>query len=244
MAVIFITGSSGGLGQLAAAALIAGGHRVFLHARNTESAHRAVEATPGAAGIFTADLTDPDAVKNMAMHANRVQRYDAVIHNAGVYRGSPQEIFKVNTLAPYLLTCLMERPQRLVYLSSGLHFQGTAPREGMGTGRIPVTYADSKLFIVMFCRYLARKWPAVYANAVDPGWVPTRMGGRNAPDDLRQGYETQVWLASGQQDAAGVTGQYFHHRQKRRYLPLADDNSLQDLLVGMCAKVSGVPFPS
>src|SRR3954465_14128651 len=43
---------------------------------------------------------------------------------------------------------------------------------------------------------VARLWPDVYGNAVDPGWVPTRMGGSGAPDDLRLGHLTQEWLGT------------------------------------------------
>src|SRR5581483_3108166 len=107
---------------------------------------------------------------------------DAVIHNAGVYQVPAKEIFAVNTLAPYILTCLIQKPKRLIYLSSGMHLQGHFKPDHFTTDRSRITYSDSKLHVLLLCKAVARKWPDVYANAVDPGWVPTKMGGRGAPD--------------------------------------------------------------
>jgi hypothetical protein len=96
----------------------------------------------------------------------------------------------------------------------------------------------------MLCMAVARKWPDVYANAVDPGWVPTRMGGPGAPDDLQKGYETQVWLAVSDDPAAKVSGKYFYHRQPRAYTPQAGDTSLQERFLDICATLTGVPLPA
>jgi NAD(P)-dependent dehydrogenase (short-subunit alcohol dehydrogenase family) len=127
--------------------------------------------------------------------SQRVGRFDAVIHNAGVYQASPSAVFFVNTIAPYLLTGLIHRPRRLIYLSSSMHLHGRANLESFTAAGGRISYSDSKLHVVMLCMAAARKWPDVYANAVDPGWVPTKMGGRGAPDDLDEGYATQTWLA-------------------------------------------------
>jgi Short-chain dehydrogenases of various substrate specificities len=126
MARIFITGSADGLGQLAAKALVADGHEVLLHARSEKRAQEALEKVPGVAGAVTADLNDQRRPKQLAEKVNARGRFDAVIHNAAVYRTSGQEIFGVNVLAPYILTCLIERPERLIYISSDMHEQGHA----------------------------------------------------------------------------------------------------------------------
>src|SRR6185295_18655888 len=115
-------------------------------------------------------------------------KFDAVIHNAGVYQASSKLIFTVNTLAPYILTCLIQKPKRLIYLSSGMHQRGYPKFENFKTGKI--NYSDSKLHVMLLCMAVARRWPDVYANSVNPGWVPTKMGGRGAPDDIHKGYET------------------------------------------------------
>jgi NAD(P)-dependent dehydrogenase (short-subunit alcohol dehydrogenase family) len=44
-------------------------------------------------------------------------------------------------------------------------------------------YSASKLFDATFTAAVARRWPGVLSNAVEPGWVPTKMGGPGAPDD-------------------------------------------------------------
>jgi NAD(P)-dependent dehydrogenase (short-subunit alcohol dehydrogenase family) len=243
MATIFITGSADGLGQLAAKALIAQGHKVVLHARNEKRGQEALDSVPGAESVVTADLASIEETKELASKVNALGNFDAVIHNAGVYQASAEEIFAVNTLAPYILTCLIQRPERLVYLSSGMHLQGRAKLESIKTNISRITYSDSKLHVLLFCMAVARKWPEVYANAVDPGWVPTKMGGQGAPDDLQKGYETQVWLAVSDDEKARVSARYFHHQEESRHNPEADDVQLQERFLSLCKETTGISFP-
>lgn len=198
---------------------------------------------PGAAAVLIGDLTSIEATKNLALQVNALGAFDAVIHNAGVYQASAKEVFAVNTLAPYILTCLVQRPGQLIYLSSGMHLQGRSKLDLFATDINRLTYSDSKLHVMMLCKAVARKWPDVYANAVDPGWVPTKMGGRGAPDNLQKGYETQVWLATSGDAAAQVSGRYFFHQKERPYNREADDVLLQDQLLQQCAALTGVHFP-
>ena len=243
MARIFITGSADGLGLLAAQALIARGHQVVLHARNEKRGREALDKVPGAESVVTADLGSIDETKQLASKVNASGKFDAVIHNAGVYNAAAEEIFAVNTLAPYVLTCLVRRPKRLIYLSSDMHLQGRSKLESFKTDTGRITYSDSKLHVLMLCITVARKWPGGYANAVDPGWVPTRMGGRGAPDDLQEGYETQAWLAVSDDEKAKVSGRYFHHRKESRHRPEADDVSLQERFLSLCEEITGASFP-
>ena len=234
MAKIFITGSADGLGQLAAKQLVNSGHEVVLHARNAERGEQALKSVPGASGVLVGDLADMEETKALAEKANALGTFDAVIHNAGVYQTGAQQLLHINTLAPYILTAMMNRPKRLTYLSSGMHLSGKPE----WTER--PSYSDTKLHIVMLAKALARKWPEVYANAVDPGWVPTKMGGRGAPDNLEKGYQTQVWLAVSNDAGALVSGRYFHHQKPAHYNRLADDTHLQDALLVNCARLTGV----
>jgi NAD(P)-dependent dehydrogenase (short-subunit alcohol dehydrogenase family) len=240
MAKIFITGSADGLGQLAARRLVEKGHQVVLHARNSQRVEYAMSSVPGANGALIADLSDMEATKQLANEVNALGTFDAVIHNAGVYQASSNLILKVNTLAPYLLTCLINKPKRLVYLSSGLHLSGNPDLSRMDTDR--VSYSDSKLHDVIMAKAVARKWPGVYSNAVNPGWVPTKMGGRGAPDDLQKGFETQVWLAESENVKA--SGQYFFHQKEARYSEVADNIELQDQFLERCARITGIRFPN
>lgn len=244
MASILITGSADGLGQLAAQALIEQGHHVVLHARNAERARYAAQHAQGAVHVIIGDLSDIGETKRVAEAANAWGRFDAVIHNAGVYQASAREVFTVNTLAPYILTCLIRRPGRLIYLSSGMHLHGRVNLENFTAAGSRISYSDTKLHVLMLCKAVARKWPDVYANAVDPGWVPTKMGGRGAPDDLQKGYETQMWLAVSDDPRAKVSGRYFHHRAESRYNLQADDAMLQQKFLSLCGKITGVAFPA
>lgn len=243
MARILITGSADGLGHLSAKALAAQGHQVVLHARNSERARYAKQKVPGAEHVITGDLSDIAETKNVAYQANALGQFDAVIHNAGVYQAPPQEIFMVNTIAPYLLTCLIQKPRRLIYLSSSMHLQGRANLENFKKDSRRISYSDSKLYVLMLCMAVARQWLDVYANAVDPGWVPTKMGGQGAPDDLQKGYETQTWLAVSNDSRAKVSGRYFHHLTERRYNPQASDIMLHERFLNLCRDITGIPFP-
>lgn len=243
MAKIFITGSADGLGQLAAKELIAQGHHVVLHARNEQRANEALTAVPGAEAVVTGDLLEIDQTRQLAVKVNSLGTFDAVIHNAGVYEAPANDIFLVNTIAPYLLTCLIERPSRLIYLSSGMHRQGRFHPDDFSIDTRKISYSDTKLHILLLCKAVARKWPHVYANAVDPGWVPTKMGGRGAPDDLKKGYETQVWLATSNDEQALVGGRYFHHQKESRSNPKADEIEAQEQFIKLCSELTGVKLP-
>jgi NAD(P)-dependent dehydrogenase (short-subunit alcohol dehydrogenase family) len=157
MARIFITGSADGLGQLAAKTLIGRSHEVVLHARNEKRGQEALAKAPGAENVVTGDLGDIDETKQLASKVNALGKFDAVIHNAGVYRASAEDIFNVNTLAPYILTCLIQPPKRLIYLSSGMHMQGRSKLKSFNTAISRITYSDSKLHVLMLCMGVARK---------------------------------------------------------------------------------------
>lgn len=242
MARIFITGSADGLGRMAAQLLTSEGHQVVLHARNEGRAQEALKYVPDAEEVLTADLSDIGETKKLAEKVNALGRFDAIIHNAGVYQVSNELIFAVNTLAPYVLTCQIQKPGRLVYLSSGMHLHGNPGLENMETGR--VSYSDSKLHDVILCMAVARKWPEVYANAVDPGWVPTKMGGPGAPDDLQKGFETQAWLAVSNDDEARVSGKYFYHKKQKRSMTEAAAIDVQEKFLALCDKITGIGFPA
>lgn len=242
MARIFITGSADGLGHLAAQHLVHQGHRVVLHARNTRRGQDALHKVPDAETVLTADLSNLEEIRRLAGEVNDLGQFDAVIHNAGIYQASSHQLFTVNTLAPYVLTCLINQPGRLIYLSSGMHLHGDPSLTKIQAQR--TSYSDTKLHLVILAKAVARQWTGTYSNAVDPGWVPTKMGGRGAPDSLEQGYLTQAWLAVSDENQAHVSGCYFYHQKQERYARVADDIPVQDGLVNFCAQVTGVSFPS
>ena len=240
MSKIFITGSTDGLGQMAARELIDRGHEVYLHARNDDRAADARKALPGAAGVLVADLDDLDAVRDLAAAANEAGPFATVIHNAAVYRSDGPTIARVNVLAPYLLTCLMDRPEQLIYLSSNDHSWGNFREDQLDKDDPQITYADSKVMIAALALIVAREWPEVRSNAIDPGWVPTKMGGKGAPDDLDEGYATQVWLADKTPD---VSGKYLYHKREGDLKSIVRDEQKQAALLEACERATGVAFP-
>lgn len=217
---IFITGSTTGLGLLAGQKLLERGHDVLFHARSKSSALK-----KNTQYVF-GDLSSLEEVRGVADQVKSQGAMDVIIHNAGVYTASSKDLLAVNVLAPYLLNTLVDRPKRMIFMSSGLHLGGE-----MNLDSQTCTYSDTKLFDLMLAKWFARHWPETLSNAVDPGWVPTRMGGTNAPDDLDEGASTQVWLADSSEEGARVTGKYFHHRKPRASNPIADSIVEQDRLV-------------
>ena len=256
MSRIFISGSSTGLGLMAAELLVQQGHQVVLHARNAARSKDACHALPLAEAVVKGDLDTIAGAKALAKHLNELGRFDAVIHNAAVgYRESHHltedglpHVFAINTLSAYILTALIERPKRLIYLSSGMHHHADAnlddilwkKRRWNGSA----AYAESKLHDAMLAFAVARRWPDVSSNSLEPGWVPTQMGGPGAPDDMRQAHLTQSWLASGDDPESRVTGEYFYHLRHMEPNPQSHDPALQDRLIAICAEISGVTLPA
>jgi NAD(P)-dependent dehydrogenase (short-subunit alcohol dehydrogenase family) len=257
MARIFITGSSDGLGLAAAQLLLQQGHSAVLHARSQQRADETQNKLPAAESVVVGDLTSITQTRRVADQVNKLGTFDAVIHNAGIGDREPKRIvtedglshlLAVNTIAPYILTALITRPKRLVYLSSMLHRDGDPSLKDLTWADRPwlgqQAYSDTKFHDVLLAFAIARRWPSVLSNALEPGWVATKMGGSSATDDLDQAHRTQVWLAVSDDPAALVSGEYFYHMQKRQPLPAACDASIQDRLLDFCSRVTGVELPS
>lgn len=256
MSTILITGSTDGLGLAAGRLLTQQGHQVVLHARNPGRADDARAALPGAQDVLVGDLSTLAGMHTVSEQADTHGRFDAVIHNVGLGYREPRRtetadglsrLWAVNVLAPYVLTALMTRPDRLVYLSSGMHLMGEAslddPQWTTRRWNGSQAYSDTKLHDVLIGFGVARRWPDVSSNVVNPGWVPTAMGGPGAPDDLDQAHRTQAMLAAGEDDSALRTGRYLYHRRPADLHPAANDTRLQDRLLDYCRDVSGVTLP-
>jgi NAD(P)-dependent dehydrogenase (short-subunit alcohol dehydrogenase family) len=252
MARVFITGSSDGLGRAAAQSLMNDGHEVVLHARSLERAAALSDLAPRAAGVVIGDLRSAAETRSIAEQVNAIGRMDAVIHNAGIYHTSGRDatpdghasILAVNTLAPYTLTALIERPGRLVYLSSSEHHAGAGPLRDLDfvTRRWDAerAYGESKLHVVALAFALARRWPDVLSNAVDPGWARSRMGGPSAPVSIEQGQRTQSWLAVSNDPAAKVSGRYWYNLRQQQPAAEAMEVAYQDRLLAELAALTNV----
>jgi NAD(P)-dependent dehydrogenase (short-subunit alcohol dehydrogenase family) len=255
MARILITGSTDGLGLAAARTLLGEGHQVVLHARTRGRAAAVSHLVPDPAGVVVGDLASAADTRTLAERVNAIGRMDAVIHNAGIYLLSTRSptpegharTEAVNTFAPYMLTALIDRPDRLIYISSSMHHDGTPFLDDIDwTQRrwdATQAYCDSKLHVTALTLAIARRWPEVVSNVVDPGWVPTKMGGAGAPDDLEMGHLTQTWLAVSNEPAAVVSGKYWHHRQPQTPSAVAVDTNFQDRLIDRLVEITGIRLP-
>ena len=242
MARVFITGSADGLGRAAAETLLRDGHEVIVHGRSPERLTALEPLINRGGSAVVGDLSDLEQTRAVADQVNRLARVDAVIHNAGVSRGP--HVPPVNVVAPYLLTALIDRPRRLVYLSSDMHYGGRADLADLDWSgqRATASYSDSKLLVTTLAVAVARVWPDVYSNAVDPGWVPTKMGGPGAPDDLRLGHLTQEWLATSNEPEARTSGGYWYHQRRRNPHPAVLARHVQDDLLAALATFTGAPL--
>src|SRR6516162_2973524 len=112
---------------MAARLLIEQGHEVVLHGRNEDRSRDALAAAAGARGVVSGDLSTISGARTVADEVNKLGRFDAVIHNAGIgYREARVEtepgvpsVFALNVRAPYFLTALSKGQKRLVYEGSG-----------------------------------------------------------------------------------------------------------------------------
>ncbi len=253
MARILITGSSDGLGRMAARLLVEEGHEVVLHARDAARGRTALDAVPGAATVLTGDLASISQTRRLAEAANALGTFDAVIHNAAIgfrerrrvlTEDGLSHVFAVNTLAPYLLTALVRRPGRLVYVSSELHRRGDVRLDDLTWERRPwrgnQAYSDTKLHDVLLAFAVARRWPGTLSSALEPGWVATKLGGPRATGYLDAAHRTLAWLAAGDDPAAKATGEYFYHKQLRKPHGATRTLELQDRLLAECERLSGV----
>jgi NAD(P)-dependent dehydrogenase (short-subunit alcohol dehydrogenase family) len=251
MARVLITGSTAGLGLGAARHLLAEGHDVVVHARRRDRLAGIEELASRATGRGIGDLARRDETVAVAEQANAIGGIDAVIHNAGVYVDRQRvatpdghaRTLAVNVLAPYCLTAWIAGPTRLIDLSSGMHRTGDrALRDLDWTARRwdgVQAYCDSKLCVTALAFAVARRRPPTVGHAVDPGWVPTRMGGPGAPDDLELGHRTQAWLAVDAEPAVESPGYWYHH-ERQAPASAAVDPAFQDALLAELARLTGV----
>jgi NAD(P)-dependent dehydrogenase (short-subunit alcohol dehydrogenase family) len=242
--LILVTGASTGLGLATATALAAAGHDVVLHARNPNRIDD-TSVLGTMREVVYGDLSSLNETLQVADQVNAIGTFQAVIHNAGVVRGPA--VLSVNTVAPFVLTALVPAT-RLIYLSSSMHMSGSQHLDaldlvnGSKHGR---SYDDSKLYVTTLAMAVARRRSGVLSHAVDPGWVPTRMGGRGAPDDLHEGYRTQLWLATApDSEISPRSGGYWYHHRPRRPHPAALDITFQDELIAELESHTGVSLDS
>jgi retinol dehydrogenase-12 len=251
--VCLITGASSGLGRATAVELAAGGAHLLLAGR-AASRHQPVmdqiAASGGRVEFFHLDLASLESVGSAAEQIlSRHNRLDVLINNAGMSgRGVTGDgfelVFGSNYLGHFLLTRLLlkgVRPQRVINLSSDLHFGAkeldwdalVRPTRSM-TGF--AEYKVSKLCMVLFTTELARRyWGEIDVYAVHPGGVATDIYNR-LPQPLRwfvtrrmlspeQGARTIIKCATDP-SLDGKSGGYWAYEQPQIPSVLASDQQL------------------
>jgi NAD(P)-dependent dehydrogenase (short-subunit alcohol dehydrogenase family) len=254
MARVFVTGSTAGLGRAAAQTLLDEGHEVIVHARNPSRAAAVGELRDRGAHLVIGDLASREQTRDLADEVNALGHVDAVIHNAAIYVDDHRvatgeghaRTLTVNVLAPYLLTAWISSPSRLVYLSSDMHRSGDSSLSDIDWTKRKwngvQAYCDSKLYVATLAFALAKQWPTRCVHAVNPGWVPTRMGGPSAHDDLELGHRTQCWLVVTSDPDATATGYWYHQRRQRPAAAVLDE-AFQDALLEELARLTDVRLP-
>jgi len=250
---VFITGSSDGIGQAAAKVLAQQGHKVTLHARSPERAKQAHAAVPDAEGVLIGDISTTAGSKELADKANKAGPWDTVVHNAALGLSATdtttedgiKSTFAVNSLAPYVLTALMEKPKKLLYLTSSLHMGGDDSLKDIAwmnrRWQPSQAYNDSKLQNIMLANYVARAWPDVQSASLDPGWVQTKLGGGGAPGTTAAPAKAIADYVAGSGSLVGdKTGVYFNPQGPRTPHKAATDMGKQDEYVRICEQLSGV----
>ena len=254
MARVFITGSSDGLGLMAGRLLADQGHRVVLHARNEARAADTKKAAPRAEAVVVGDLASIAATKDLAAQVNALGPFDAVIHNAAVgfreqhrvTRDDLPHVFAINTLAPYILTALIGRPKRLVYLSSGMHARTRESR------RYPVARAAVGRVGGLRREQAARRDAGFRCRAPlarcaverDDARMGGDQNGRRRRARRHRSGESHASVACDQRRTRRADHRgYFYHMKRREPNPEAQDVALQDRLIAFCRDISRVDMP-
>lgn len=191
-----ITGSSKGVGLAAARLFAAQGAQVVLHANQALAAARAAAAQIGerALGVIALDLAQPGAGSELFEQADALAegRLDVVVNNAGIYLASAlnaddgdwhaawAQTLQVNLLA---VADISRAAVRAFVERGGGSLINIASRAGYrGDDGDHSAYAASKGAVLALTKTLARAYGrhGVYAYALAPGWIDTRMAPQNA----------------------------------------------------------------
>lgn len=187
--VILITGSTDGIGKLAAMKLAKDGHTVYVHGRNADKLKTVIEEIKTSAQNekiigLAADFSDLDAVATLSgVLTDQIDHLDVLVNNAGIFK-SPTALAKngldirivVNYLAAYQLTRALlpllkkSTEPRIINLSSAAQERVlNAVLSGQEQVTDYAAYAQSKLAVLIWSFYLAKQEPAVSTIALNPG---------------------------------------------------------------------------
>lgn len=186
-----ITGSSNGVGRATAFLFAEQGAEVILHGNQNmaEADHAVREIGPRALGAVQADLLMPGAGRELYDAALHLAggRLDIIVNNAGIAWETPidatDQTWEANwaaTLQVNLMAiadiCRAAIPE--MKESGGGAIINIASRAGYrGEDKDHMAYAASKGGLLALTKTIARQWgqDEIYAFALAPGWIETRM---------------------------------------------------------------------
>ena len=215
----------------------------MVHARNADRAATLEPLVDRGADLIVADFTDRDAVRRVAAELNDRPPLDAVIHNVGRLERTRGHAGEHRRALPADGAASPSAPADLPQQRLPLR-RPPVPRRSrlvrvIAAAPTPTASCSSRRFAAA----VARLHPEVLSNAVDPGWVPTRMGGAGAPDDLELGHRTQEWLAVSNEPEATTTGGYWYHRKRQQPHRAVTEKTFQDRLLQTLAAETGAALP-
>ena len=223
--IVFVTGGNRGIGLEIVRGFAKEGCKVLLGCRDENDGEKAIEDIVGAdVQVIEMDLSNDQQVMDTIVRAEAVYgRIDVLVNNAGVMDDDEWQNLEVSkikhsmqvhvngafTLIKQLLPGMIERDYgRIINMSSGW---GSFD-EGMEG---PLAYAISKAALNALTLNMANsveKGKNIQINSMCPGWVHTRMGGRDAPRSPEEGAETAIWL--GLQEKDGPNGKFFRDKKE------------------------------
>jgi NAD(P)-dependent dehydrogenase (short-subunit alcohol dehydrogenase family) len=264
--VVFITGSTGGLGREVARVLAARGDHVIIHGRNAERGLELVAEIEaegsGSARLYLADLGSFDEVRSLAEAIRRdYAQLDVLVNNAGIWLEGPRQLsadgnelhFQVNYLSGFLLTRALlpllreSAPSRIVHVSSiaqqPIDFGNVMLETDYSDGR---AYAQSKLAQIMFAFDLAEELAGsgVTTNALHPAsMMDTDMvleRGARARSSVYDGADAVLHLIDAEEVG---TGGYFNQMTPSRANPQAYDEDARARLRTLAERLTGAREP-
>jgi len=230
--IALVTGANKGIGYEIAAGLGALGWTVAVGARDQGRGAEAVARLRDAdvdAFAVPLDVTDDGSVAAAArLLAERTGRLDALINNAGITGGGPQQpttvdpaiiravvetnvigvIRVVNAMLPLLRRSASPRIVNMSSSAGSLSRQSGAAGE-TATGPVAVAYSPSKTFLNAVTLQYAQELTGtnILINAACPGFVATDLNGFRGVRTPTEGAAIAIRLATLPDD--GPTGGFF-----------------------------------
>ena len=225
--VALVTGANRGLGLETSRQLLARGLRVVMTGRDanaTDRARRRLGDVSRNAIAIRIDVSDRATIESARTEVlSQFGRVDVLVNNAAILLFESEDVLSIPTEAfretfDVNLFGVIEMCRTFVPLMAQRGY-GRVVNVSSGAGQLSrmstyaPAYSMAKVALNAFTRILAATYreQGVLANAVDPGWVRTRMGGASATRSVEQGADTIVWLATLRKD--GPTGGFFRDRE-------------------------------